>query len=63
MPATKADKVVDATGAGDTFNGAYLAGADRRQVTRRTPAKAAHKVAGIVIGHKGALVDPELVKA
>jgi 2-dehydro-3-deoxygluconokinase len=59
VPAT-AGEVVDATGAGDSFNGAYLAarltGADPV-----TAAQAAHRVAGVVIGHRGALVDPALV--
>ena len=54
-------EVVDATGAGDSFNGAYLAarleGADPVEA-----AKAAHKVACVVIGHRGALVDPALVR-
>lgn len=53
-------KVVDATGAGDSFNGAYLAarlcGADPVEAARQ-----AHRVAGVVIGHRGALVDPALV--
>ena len=52
-----AARVVDPTGAGDSFNGAYLSarlsGADTRSA-----AAAAHRVAGIVIGHKGALVPP-----
>jgi 2-dehydro-3-deoxygluconokinase len=53
--------VVDATGAGDSFNGAYLclrtAGNGLAEA-----GEAAHRVAGIVIGQKGALVAPELVR-
>jgi len=55
-----AGEVVDATGAGDSFNGAYLAarltGADPVEAAR-----AAHRVASVVIGHRGALVDPALL--
>jgi len=62
VPASKPARVIDPTGAGDSFNGAYLsarvAGADPVAA-----AKAAHRVAGIVIGHRGALVDPKLVRA
>ena len=61
VAATKAEKVVDATGAGDSFNGGYLsariAGASPEEAVAR-----GHQVAGIVIGHKGALVDPALVR-
>ena len=61
VAATKAEKVVDATGAGDSFNGGYLtariAGASPEEAVKR-----GHAVAGIVIGHKGALVDPALVR-
>ena len=52
--------IVDPTGAGDSFNGAYLSA----RVAGLDPvaaAKAAHRVAGIVIGHKGALVEPKLL--
>jgi 2-dehydro-3-deoxygluconokinase len=60
VPASKPEKIVDPTGAGDSFNGAYLAA----RVAGRDPveaAKVAHRVAGIVIGHKGALVEPRLL--
>lgn len=61
VAATKADKVVDATGAGDSFNGGYLtariAGKAHDDAVKR-----GHAVAGVVIGHKGALVDPALVR-
>jgi 2-dehydro-3-deoxygluconokinase len=54
-------KVVDPTGAGDSFNGAFLSsrltGKPLEDAVRE-----AHRVAGIVIGHRGALVAPELVR-
>ncbi|HEY8595099.1 MAG TPA: sugar kinase [Devosiaceae bacterium] len=48
--------VIDATGAGDSFNGAYLAA----RLSGHAPleaARAAHRTAATVIGHHGALVD------
>jgi len=59
VPATRGT-MVDATGAGDSFNGAYLA-ARLEGAEPVEAARAAHKVAGVVIGHRGALVDPKLV--
>jgi 2-dehydro-3-deoxygluconokinase len=53
--------VVDATGAGDSFNGAYLAARLAGQTLEQSAA-AAHKTAAVVIGHKGALVDPQLLR-
>jgi 2-dehydro-3-deoxygluconokinase len=61
VAAIKGAKVVDATGAGDSFNGAYIS-ARLAGLSPRESAEAAHRTASIVIGHKGALVDPALVR-
>lgn len=53
-------KSVDPTGAGDSFNGAYLAA----RAQGRSPmdaAASAHATAAIVIGHRGALVPHEVL--
>ena len=51
---------VDPTGAGDSFNGAYLA-ARAQGASPFEAAEAAHAIAGKVIGHRGALVAPSLL--
>jgi 2-dehydro-3-deoxygluconokinase len=51
-------KSVDPTGAGDSFNGAYLA-ARAQGASPLEAAAEAHSLAAIVIGHKGALVPHE----
>lgn len=57
---TPARNVVDATGAGDSFNGGYLS-ARLAGKSLVEAAEAGHRVAGIVIGHKGALIEPKLL--
>lgn len=54
-------RIVDATAAGDSFNGTYLAA----RLQGRSPAaaaEAAHRVAGIKIGHSGALIAHTLLR-
>jgi 2-dehydro-3-deoxygluconokinase len=51
---------VDPTGAGDSFNGAYLA-ARAAGASPIDAAEAAHSLAAKVIGHRGALVPHELL--
>lgn len=58
--ASRVDTVVDATGAGDSFNGAYLA-ARLSGVSPEEAAKAGHATASVVIGHHGALVPKEVL--
>ena len=60
--APKPDAVsVDPTGAGDSFNGAYLAARIHGAAPLEAAAQA-HALAAIVIGHKGALVPHDRLK-
>ncbi len=61
VPASKAPKLVDPTGAGDSFNGAYLA-ARISGASQPEAAREGHRVASVVIGEPGALVDPRLIR-
>lgn len=61
LVAPRSDAVcIDPTGAGDSFNGAYLAARSRGMVPRDA-AMAGHATAAVVIGHRGALVPHTLL--
>lgn len=60
LAAHKIDKVVDTTAAGDSFSAGYLA----KRLTGGTIMQAiaqGHQLAGIVIQHKGAIIDQSLM--
>jgi len=55
------DDVVDATGAGDSFNGAYLAARLQGEGLEKS-LKIGHEIAGMVIRHPGALINKNVIK-
>ena len=58
VPTFKVGKVVDTTGAGDSFAGGYLA-ARLQGLTPEASAKCGNKLASIVIQHAGAIIPAE----
>jgi len=58
IPTFKVDKVVDTTGAGDSFAGGYLAARLQGQ-TPEIAARSGNKIASIVVQHPGAIIPRE----
>ena len=58
VPAFAVDKVVDTTGAGDSFAGGYLAARLQGQ-SPAVSARSGNKIASIVIQHSGAIIPRE----
>ena len=55
VKAEPVSRVMDTTAAGDSFSAAYLA-ARLRGATPVEAAKAGHRLAGVVVGHRGAII-------
>jgi 2-dehydro-3-deoxygluconokinase len=62
VPALLVDNVIDTTGAGDSYNGAYLS-ARIKGMNPVEAATAAHGLAAKVIGCRGAILPKESMSA
>jgi 2-dehydro-3-deoxygluconokinase len=56
VPVPPVQGVIDTTGAGDTFNAGYLAGRLQKKSIEDS-AKQGIRCAGIIIRHRGAIID------
>nr|WP_305123436.1 sugar kinase [Roseomonas sp. GC11] len=61
IPAERVEKVVDTTAAGDSFAAGYLAARLRGEAPEQA-ARAAHRLAAIVVQHRGAIIPAEAIK-
>jgi 2-dehydro-3-deoxygluconokinase len=61
FPVMPADRIIDTTGAGDSFNGAYLA-ATLLGNPKATAIRKAQAVSAKVIGQRGALIAPDALR-
>jgi 2-dehydro-3-deoxygluconokinase len=59
VPAVKVDKVVDTTGAGDSFNGGYLSARIKGESILEA-ARKGHRFASQVVQNRGAVVPIDL---
>lgn len=61
VPACPVDKVIDTTSAGDAFNAGFIAGVLASK-TAEISSKQGHKLASVVIQHKGAVISQQAMQ-